>query len=66
MIERSQGQRVTLHGEQNEWFQVARGRVNGRMVHREIKVVVKEEDGDWRGEGQTMAFILWGRSPTGS
>lgn len=65
MIERSQGQKVTLLAEKNEWFQVARVRVKGRMVHREM--VIREEDRDPReGEGQTMAFILAGGSSKGS
>lgn len=58
MIERSPGQKATLLGEKNEWFQVARARVKGRMVHREM--VIREEDRDPREGGSTMAFIFTG------
>ena len=64
MIERSPGQKATLLGEKNEWFQVARARVKGRMVHREM--VIREEDRDPREGGSDYGLHLHGGSSKGS
>lgn len=50
---KEQGQKVTLLGEKNEWFQVARRRVNKGMVHGEMiqeEVAVGEGDADRKKE----------------